>query len=65
MSALLIFGRFIDLLLQLIVIILLSGIYAKVINNENMVKFVNDNKTYITIAAILYNIIKFVISLYI
>lgn len=65
MSILLIFGRFIDLLLQLIVIILLSGIYAKVINNENMVKFVNDNKTYITIAAILYNIIKFVISLYI
>ncbi len=65
MSILLIIGRFIDLLLQLTVIILLSGIYTKIINPAHMSIFVNKYKNLIAIAAISYNIIKFIISLYI
>ena len=65
MSALLIFGKFIDLLLQLTIVILLSGIYTKVTDPENLKTFLVNNRNYIAIATIIYNILKFIISIYI
>ena len=65
MSILLIVGKFIDLLLQLTIIILLSGIYTKVINPEKLNTFLVNNRNYMAIVAIIYNIIKFIISIYI
>ena len=51
--------KIVDLIIQFIFIILLSGIYTKVIDQ---VKFIEDNKNYIVIMALCYNIIKFILS---
>jgi hypothetical protein len=65
MPVLLIVGKIIDLLLQIIIITLLSGIYTKVMDPEKLKTFLVNNKNYIAISAILYNIIKFIISFYV
>ena len=51
--------KIVDLIIQIIFIILVSGIYTKVFDQ---VKFLEDNKNYIVIIALCYQLIKFILS---
>ena len=51
--------KIVDLIIKIIFIILVSGIYTKVFDQ---VKFLEDNKNYIVIIALCYQLIKFILS---
>jgi hypothetical protein len=57
--------KILDIIINTIIIILLSGIYTKVITYKDLETWLISNRNYVAIVAISFNIIKLILSFYV